>query len=56
MMHPSLTFCLPCHRFLQRHRKAIRWAVGLAVLAGLLFWVGANAPLVTAPQMCKVYG
>jgi len=56
MMHLSPASCPPCHRFVQRHRKAIRRAVGLTLLAGFLFWVGANAPVVTTPQLCKVYG
>lgn len=53
---PGMSLCPSCRRFLQQHRRALRWAVMLAVLAAFFFWVGANAPVTTQPYMCKVYG
>jgi hypothetical protein len=47
--------CLPCRQFVRHHRKPLRWALGLVLLAAFFFWVGAHAPVATLPQMCKVY-
>jgi len=55
-MSASQSLCLPCRRFLRRHRRFLRWVIVSALVAAVGFWIGANAPVVTTPLMCKIYG
>jgi hypothetical protein len=55
-MNADRSMCLPCQRFFHRHRRLLRWTIVLALIAAAGFWIGANAPVVTTPWMCKIYG
>ena len=55
-MNTDRSMCPPCRRFVHRHRGLLSWAIVLALVAAAGFWVGANAPVVTTPLMCKIYG
>lgn len=50
-----MTLCPHCRDFIQRHRKAVRWAVFLVGLSLFFFWLGSVSKPVNAPGFCRVY-